>query len=491
VTAVTPSADLAIGKSGAATVFATSNLTYTISVTNLGPSAAGVVVVTDSLPAGAAFVLTSGGGVNNGGTVNWSLGPLTAGQVSNVTVTVTAPAGGALTNVATVSSPAPDTNFLNNTSPPVTTAVTPVADVVLGNAGPANVLAGAAYTNTISVTNLGPSVAGNIVVVDTEPDGTKVTNTVPGLASGGVTNFLVVEVAPGAGPLTNSASSSAATGDPVPLNNTNIVAVTAVTPSADLAIGKSGAATVFATSNLTYTISVTNLGPSAAGVGVVTDSLPAGAAFVLTSGGGVNNGGTVNWSLGPLTAGQVSNVPLTVTAPAGGALTNVATVSSPAPDTNFLNNTSPPVTTAVTPVADVVLGNAGPANVLAGAAYTNTISVTNLGPSVAGNIVVVDTEPDGTKVTNTVPGLASGGVTNFLVVEVAPGAGPLTNSASSSAATGDPVPLNNTNIVAVTAVTPSADLAIGKSGAATVFATSNLTYTISVTNLGPSAAGVV
>jgi len=44
-------------------------------------------------------------GVNNSGVVNWSLGTLTGGQVSNVTVTVTAPASGSLTNVASVSSP--------------------------------------------------------------------------------------------------------------------------------------------------------------------------------------------------------------------------------------------------------------------------------------------------------------------------------------------------------------------------------------------------
>jgi hypothetical protein len=51
------------------------------------------------------FVSASGGGVNNSGMVSWSLGTLASGQVSNVTVTVTAPASGSLTNVASVSSP--------------------------------------------------------------------------------------------------------------------------------------------------------------------------------------------------------------------------------------------------------------------------------------------------------------------------------------------------------------------------------------------------
>jgi len=51
-----------------------SNLVYTISVTNFGPSSAGSVVVTDTLPAGVTFVSATGGGVNNSGVVNWSLG---------------------------------------------------------------------------------------------------------------------------------------------------------------------------------------------------------------------------------------------------------------------------------------------------------------------------------------------------------------------------------------------------------------------------------
>src|SRR6202044_2441600 len=320
--------------------------------------------------------------------------------------------------------------------------------------------------------------------------GVLVTNTFASLPVGGGTNFTVVESAPGSGPLTNSASSTASTGDPNLANNTNILAVTAVTPEADLAVGKSGPASVFAASNLTYTVSVTNLGPSTAGGVIATDALPAGVTFVSAP-GGVNNGGVVTWSLGSLAAGATSNLTLTVSAPALGTITNVATVGWPGGDPTPTNNTSPPVTTLVTPVADVTVTNVGPASVPAGATYTNTISVTNLGPSVASNVVVVDTEPGGVLVTNTFASLPVGGGTNFTVVESAPGSGPLTNSASSTASTGDPNLANNTNILAVTAVTPEADLAVGKSGPASVFAASNLTYTVSVTNLGPSTAGGV
>jgi len=63
-------------------------------------------------------VSTTGGGVNNSGVVNWSLGTLTGGQVSNLTVTVTAPTSGSLTNTATASSPTGDPNSTNNVTLP-------------------------------------------------------------------------------------------------------------------------------------------------------------------------------------------------------------------------------------------------------------------------------------------------------------------------------------------------------------------------------------
>jgi hypothetical protein len=44
------------------------------------------------LPATVTFVSATGGGLNNSGIVSWTLGTLTIGQTSNVTVTVTAPA---------------------------------------------------------------------------------------------------------------------------------------------------------------------------------------------------------------------------------------------------------------------------------------------------------------------------------------------------------------------------------------------------------------
>ena len=154
------------------------------------------------------------------------------------------------------------------------------------------------------------------------------------LASGQVSNLTVTVTAPASGSLTNTASVSTPTGDPNSTNNMTPPVITTVTPVADVGLGKMGPASVLAASNLVYTISVTNFGPSSASSVVVTDTLPLGVTFVSASGGGVNNSGVVSWTLGTLANGQVSNLTVTVTAPASGSLTNTASVSTPTGDPN-------------------------------------------------------------------------------------------------------------------------------------------------------------
>ena len=519
ITTVTAVADIGIGKSASASVSASSNLVYTISVTNFGPSSASSVVVTDTLPAGVSFVSASGGGLNNSGVASWSLGTLANGQVSNVTVTVTAPASGSLTNVATVSSPTGDPNSTNNVTPPVITTVTAVADIGIGKLASASVSASSNLVYTISVTNFGPSSASSVTVTDTLPAGVTFVSASGGgvnnsgvaswslgtLANGQVSNVTVTVTAPASGSLTNVATVSSPTGDPNSTNNVTPPVITTVTAVADIGIGKSALASVSASSNLVYTISVTNFGPSSASSVTVTDTLPAGVTFVSASGNGINNSGVVSWSLGTLANGQVSNVTVTVTAPASGSLTNVATVSSPTGDPNSTNNVTPPVITTVTAVADIGIGKLASAVVSASSNLVYTISVTNFGPSSASSVVVTDTLPanvtfvsasgggvnNGGVVSWSLGTLANGQVSNVTVTVTAPASGTLTNTASVSSPTGDPNSTNNVTPPVITTVTAVADIGIGKSALASVSASSNLVYTISVTNFGPSSASSV
>ena len=105
-----------------------STLTYTIVVTNAGPSAADGVTVVDNLPASATFksVTSSlGSCARAGATVRCTVGSLGSGDVATVTIVVKPGSKGTLTNNASVSSTAPPDNQPTNNSAATTTVVGP------------------------------------------------------------------------------------------------------------------------------------------------------------------------------------------------------------------------------------------------------------------------------------------------------------------------------------------------------------------------------
>ena len=99
--------DLTVTKSGSPDpVIFGADLTYVLTVENRGPSSATGVVLTDTLPAGAAFVSAEPGPPTcneSAGTVTCTLGALTANTGATVTLVVAAPSSqGAVTNTAGV-----------------------------------------------------------------------------------------------------------------------------------------------------------------------------------------------------------------------------------------------------------------------------------------------------------------------------------------------------------------------------------------------------
>jgi uncharacterized repeat protein (TIGR01451 family) len=348
---VTTSADLSIGKTGTAAAVAGQNVTYTLSVTNNGPSDAQNVMVTDTLPTGETFVSASTG--SGAGTTysSGNLGTLAASASTTITIVAmvspSVPSGSMLTNTATVSSSTTDPTSADNTAT-FNTTVSTSADVAITKTGPSTVTAGVNVTYSITTTNNGPSDAQGVTTSDTLPGNTTqvsfVQNTGPTnggpLPAGGQQTFtLVLTVnanAPNGTMITNTANVATGTPDPTSADNTSTVTSTVAT-SADLAVSKTGPANITAGDNITYTVSVTNNGPSDSQGVSLTDTLPTGETFMsqgqstgpsFTLG---NTGNAITDTISTLAAGASATftfVASTSTSTGGMTLNNTAMVSS-------------------------------------------------------------------------------------------------------------------------------------------------------------------
>ncbi len=543
----TTSADVAITKTGSPNpVIAGTNLTYTLDVTNSGPSVATDVTVSDPLPTGTAFVsetTSTGTCSESAGKVSCSLGDLAVGAKVTISITVTvdasAPAG-VLTNTATVSSPTPDPTESNNTATDQTQVIAEADLVLTKTATPASVSAGDQFTYTLTAYNAGPSDAQDAVVTDVLPPGVsfasalppsagcaavgqQVTCTVGTLAAGATAPAIkIVATVSGstpAGTITNTAAVSSLTPDPNPDNN-HSSATTTVGTSADVSITKSASPSAFSGGlAATYTLTATNHGPSDAQAVTVTDTLPSGLTFVsaVPSQGSpcTEPAGTVTCDLGTVPAGGTATVTINVTVnpSTSGTVTNTATVASTTPDPDLSNNKDTLVT-PVTPVppplvsADVSITKIGAPNpVFNGNALTYTLSVVNNGPSSAQAVMVSDplpfefafgsvsatagscTESAGT-VTCDLGAMASGDKATVTIVGTAHLPTPpasFTNTATVSSTTPDPDLSNN----AASFISDffGADLAITKVGSPKpATAGKDLTYTLKVSNDGPDTA---
>ena len=118
------------------------NVTYTVAVTNYGPSGSTNVLVTDTLQSGFTLVASNAtqGSISGSGTqLNWNIGTLATNAGAQLTVTVKPASNGNFTNSATVTSLAtPDPNPDDNSDS---------ASVAVGSAAPPRLFATAANSN--------------------------------------------------------------------------------------------------------------------------------------------------------------------------------------------------------------------------------------------------------------------------------------------------------------------------------------------------------
>ena len=235
---VTPTVDLIVGMTGSPNpVIVSSNLTYTISVTNAGPSTATNLVVTDVLPAGVGFVQCSASGSysTNTGAVTFNLGSLPLNGVANVTLVVSPTLVGTITNTISATASQVEANPANNTASVVTEVDAATANLAIGMVdAPDPVQAGNNLTYTITVTNLGPATATNVIVTNVLPAGTVFVSASGNYSTnGGVVTFNLGTIGNGAtsaasivvmtttfGTITNNAGVSSGVTDPFKGNNT-------------------------------------------------------------------------------------------------------------------------------------------------------------------------------------------------------------------------------------------------------------------------------
>jgi uncharacterized repeat protein (TIGR01451 family) len=204
-----------------------------------------------------------------------------------------------------------------------------------------------------------------------------------------------------AGAITNNAAKTAQ-GESDPVGSNDAAGVTLNGQEADVQVVKTvDNTTPLVNENVTFTVTVTNNGPSTATGVEVTDTLPAGLSLVTdTPSQGSFDTATGIWAVGTLAsmgAGATATLQLTATVTEDMALTNVAVkTAQDQPDPNPTNDQGS-IESVGQPVADLRMTKTdGVTSAVPGTSVTYTIVVTNAGPSNATAVSLSDALPAGT-----------------------------------------------------------------------------------------------
>lgn len=532
------------------------NVDFTLTVTNSGPSAASGVRVRDLLPAGMSFVrATASTGSYDPGNGIWSIDRIGDGSKATLTIVATAQQAGLKVNAAEIIASEqfdPDSTPGNNDADEddqAIVSVTPqVADLSLNKTVTSNRPdVGQNVTFTLSMANQGPSAATNVVVRDGLPEGFKFVSALPTqgiynvssgqwrvgtVPSGGSVSLQVIATVLTLGEKRNIIeviASDQFDPDSTPGNNDpdeDDYAFVSITPlEIDLAVAKTvnnSAPNVGET--VVFTTGVVNSGPDTATGIVLTDRLPAGLTFVsATSSQGVYDSSSGRWDLGSLAVDVGASLEIIARLDRLGTITNTVEVtavdqfdrdSTPGnQEAGEDDQSSASVTAQVADLALTKTVNDRAPNV--GDALTYLITITNAGPDAATGVSVEDQLVPGLTYLSSDPSLGlydqSSGIWTVGVLPAGQQAtleiralvathGDKSNTAqvvTSDQADPDSTPANNVqdedDQVSVRVVPQVADLTLEVEAIPDpVLSGSQLTYTLRVTNAGPSTAtGVV
>lgn len=238
----------------------------------------------------------------------------------------------------------------------------------------AQIVAGGSFTYIVQLTNSGPDDAADVVFSDVPPAGVTFTScgstagtcTISGggaslnlgiLANGNAVTITIqamlsTAITDGA-TLANTPSVTSSTPDPDTTNNSGSAgsAIITVQNKSDLLVTtQSNVDVINFGGTLTYTVTVTNLGPFQASAVTLVDPLPAESIFLSMNSGGAScaapppaMGGTVTCNFGNMASGASATVSFTVRVsklPIPASTTNTAVVSSPNFDPNPANNSA-------------------------------------------------------------------------------------------------------------------------------------------------------
>jgi uncharacterized repeat protein (TIGR01451 family) len=500
--------DLAIDKIGPASIAYGQTITYTVNVSNIGDPVAiprADVHVTD--PAIVAGDLTFSSEISGDGDTLFEKGEVWQyGLIGGGAITRPANVCGPIDNLAAVAALTGET-ALGNNSDTVTTTITCVPDIAVTKTAPASVAFGATIPYTVTVTSVGdplpiprvdiqvtdPAVAGATALVffqETAGDGDTLLE--PGdmweyrLAGGGA----LVLPASSCAAVGNTAVVAALDGETVTTNNQSST-TTSVTCVPDVAIQKSGPATVQFGDTITYGVAVTSVGdplPIAKADLVVTDPMVSGTPLSFFA--EIQGNGDEFLDPGEQWVYRLGTAPITLPANVCGPLTNTAVVALVG-DGNAANDQSSVTTTVLCTLNIGIAKTSDKTTYAAGEPIVYTVTVTNSGQSAIPFSAIQISDPS-------LPGLT---LVGQAPAELAPGA-QLTYTGTRSTSPADCGTVPNTATVTLlldavettltdntashnVTVTCTLDLAVAKSADKPSYTPGEtISYTVTVSNIG-------
>ena len=465
-----------------------SDITYTITVKNNGPSTALHVFVNETLPDGLILKSShaTAGTYYNSTNGIWTIGTMDNGTTVTLTLTVTVNKTGNISNYVNVTSSCNDTNSSNDNYTLNITVNKTVDLSIIKTASVYDLYPGDRLTYTITVSNYGPDNATGVNVTDLLPTGVTYISdnssnaydkntgiwTIGNLTKGQSISLTITVEVHQIGGITNYAD---VTGneDETDLNN-NHAQVTVNDITTDLFVNKT-----VSNNNpdvgdiINYTITVGNNGPYTSNGIIVNEVLPNGLIYISDDSNGAYNKTTGVWTIGGLNNGETASLKITVRVNNTGVISNNVNVTGTEPETNYNNNH---YTLNITvPYADLSINKT--IILINNTQYQSNISyvitVVNNGIDTAKNILVNDSLPEGliyisdnsNGTYNTTTGLWTigdlyqGQSVNLTINVKINTSGNITNYASVNSTTYDPNKTNNNDNVTIT-VPKTVDLSI-------------------------------